>query len=571
MNKINWTKYLWLLENTLETELQENDILKSFWFESKDLYKEFQNKTYKQEKHHFSLLNDYEKFLETIKLIKEQNKNVLIFWDYDADWITGAAVFYRWFMNYWIQLKNIDFLLPNRDTWYSIQFEYVKQYLNNPKRKLQDIDYIITVDCGINSWKEIDLIKTNYPNIKVWVTDHHSVKETFSNFSLFNINPNREDSTYPFKAISWSVVALKLMEAIYETYWFEKGSIEELEDTACIGSIADVMPIRDENFFLARDCLKRFHISENKWIRFLTSKLWNQENPSLNSFNCDLVGMRIAPRINAVWRIDDPRFAFYILINEDEKKLEQLFIKLDETNTKRKNICDVTFEQLEKKGVEMNHNSIIIEGNISDGIIGLMAWKIKEKYNKPTICFTIQEDKEIVKCSGRSIENVNLLELVNQVGHLFNWFWGHKGAFWWSMNKNNLELFKSEFYSISDKNIKQEDLIKNLNILGKVNISTLPEDILNLIINGKEPFWNENKEKNVILDWQIASIQINNNKHTFLSLSVGNKVIKCIFWNEVLDINKLLIGDYIKIAGKLQYNYFNWKSYLQLIGQDYLI
>jgi len=571
MSEIKGKKYTWNLENSLEQELNEELILKSFWFNNRQEYKIFQNKTYKEVKHHFSLLNDYEKFLETLKYIKDNDKSVLIFWDYDADWITGAAVFYKGFLNYWISLKNIDFILPNRDTGYSIQFDYIKKYLENQNRKLKEVDYIITVDCWINSWKEIDLIKQNYPNIQIWVTDHHSVKEPFSNFSLFNINPNRIDSTYPFKAISGSVVALKLMEGLYETYGFVKGSIEELEDIACIGSIADVMPIKDENFYLARDCLKRFHVSENKGIDFLTSKLGNQEDYSLNSFNCDLVWMRIAPRINAVWRIDDPRFAFYMLINEDKEKLNLLFNKLDETNTKRKEICDITLENLEKSWINNEHNSIILEGDISDWIIGLMAWKIKEKYNKPTICFTIQEEKDVVKCSWRSVENVNLLELVNKVWHFFKGYGWHKWAFWWSMDKSNLESFKKEFYQISNSFIKKEDLEKKLNILGKINIKETSEDIINLIIKGKEPFWNENKEKNIILDWQIVSFQINNNKHTFINLSVGLKVIKCIFWNEVLENEVLVTGNHIKIAGKLQYNYFNWKSYLQLIWQDYLI
>jgi len=562
MTKKTQPSFKWIYENNVIESV--NDLLKSKWINSVEEFKEkFLSWTYKERKNSYKDLPDIEKFLTFIKKVKDNNENILIFWDYDVDGVSWAAVLYKGFIYYWIPLANIDFILPNRDIWYSIKKAYVDEYLNNEKRKLRKIDNIITVDCWINSWKEItDIVQTYW--IKVWVSDHHQIDEAFSEFSEFNINPHRIDSIYPFKKISGSLVALKLIEWIHDIYGFEKWDIEELEDIACLWVVADVTPIENENFYLTRDCLKRYHESKNKWIRYLTKNLWNKDI-NKNWETADLIWWRIAPRINAVWRLDEPTKSLYMLLNWNDEKLKLLYDILDSTNKKRQEFQEEALKDLK---VDASNKIIIIAlEKAKDWLIWLISGKVKEQYNKPTLCFT--KTNWFYKGSWRSVWKVDILWLFKQVKHLAIWGWWHKMAMGCSVEESKFEEFRNELIKLANDTIKDEDLVKEVHIQGILNFTKLDTVFRKILTRGFAPYAYPNNKPIFLLDWIVKEVKILKEVHT--KLIIKDKFwweIEILKWNELLNIEP---NDKIEVIWEYTYSEFNNKITDNLTLIDYYI
>lgn len=587
-NKIE-PKYKWKVLNK-KGEITEKDILSYYWLNSEKDLQEYLWKTYQQEKHSWKLLPWMNEFLEEIKKIKEQKLNILIFWDYDVDWITGATILQKWFEYYGIPKTRIDVILPDREIGYSIQKKYIDNYLTNPNRKLQKIDYIITVDCWINSSKEIEKIINEYW-IEIWVSDHHHIDWIFCDKTKFIVHAQMKWSKYPFKQISWSMVALKMIEWIYEKYWFSKGEVEqyyidddeikglrenwytmeELEDIAMLWTIGDVMPIIDENFFLVRDSLKRLRNSKNQWIRTMIKYLTKDDE----EYNTDFIWFVIAPRINAVWRIWDALDWFKLLTTHNKKVAINQFQIMDNTNNERKKLVKTILDKVEE--IDYSNDNIIIVyetinwEEIPDWVIWLIAWRIKEKWQKPTICFTRKEHdwKVLYKGSWRSVSWFNILSLIEKINKkdksIFSWFGWHPMAFWCSILwDDKFEDFKR---MLLKEDIKYEKETKvclwtpNLSIAKDINVLNVTTKLY--------PFWNGRESPKYLFKGKVVNVEFKNDKHTFLSVSWTFWVVTVIWWNNTFD-KKIEVWDEIEIYCEMKPNYFNWLRW-QFFWLDLLV
>ena len=361
------------------------------------------------------------------------------------------------------------------------------------------------------------------------------------------------------------MVALKLMEGIYDKYWFEKGTIEELQDIASLWVVADVTPIEDENFYLVKESLQRFHISNNKGIKYFTKLLWNLEDTSKNWISTDLIWWRIAPRINAIGRMSKPTKSLYMLLNWNDRKIEQLYEDLEFANKTRQNLQEDALKDL----VIDDSNKIIfvVLDNAKDWLLGLISWKVKEKYNKPTLCFV--KTKDWYKWSWRSVWKVDILSIFNRVKHLSLGWGGHKAAMWCSVSFEKFEEFKNKFIEIWNTEIKDSDLVKSKTITGILDFTKLDLTFRNLIVKGFAPYGHPNNKPLFLLKWKIVSVSYLKDTHTKLVINDSFwATIEVLKWSEKLEVE---IWDKINLIWEYQFSIFRDKLSDNIIMTDYYI
>lgn len=502
-------------------------------------------------------MKDVDKFVDRVWQAIENNEFVCVFWDYDADGITATAVMKRG-LNY-LGIENVDYIAPNRDTGYSIKMEYIDKYFHElDSQWLARPTLLITVDCGIKSGYDIDAIiqKYNTPDtpLDIIVTDHHLPPDDVSELPLLAvavIDPHQVDCNYPFKEISGSFVALKCIEAMVDA-WFrffswpdfaviakwivdQKTTMEELQDIATIWLIADVMPIVWENKLLAQTTLPRFTISSNYAIRKWASEVVSYSYSAIQSADTDIVWYGIGPRINAANRVGHYTTPLDMLLSNNNHEINDLFELVENLNNKRKLMAGIN----KKEAVEVayqnklyeNNIVIVADGDLPDGIIGLVAWALKEEFAKPAICIGGYKDG-VYKWSCRSVNGVHILEdVIQPFADYLLWFGGHSWAAGFSIHEDNLWAFIQDLTAYCNECITiPEDAgavyatwqIHDFKFINIDNIKT---------INLVWPFGKENEKPQFILSWVVARVEHfwQNNRNSKIYLRDENNVeVECL-------------------------------------------
>lgn len=374
------------------------------------------SRDYENSKYDPFLIPDMDKLVERLYAHYKNDSKIVIFGDFDVDGISSSAVLVKALR--YLGFNNLDIIIPSREVWYSIKREYIIQYINNPKKKNQYPDLIITVDCGIKSADDISYI-VNRLWIEVIVTDHHGVDE--QNLPLAAsaiVNPHRANSNYPFQEVSGSMVALKTAEWLAEYFqkmenrtpfvrWPQKNTsteavMSELRDLAMLWTIADVMPIKDENKWLVKNTLPNIPFTRNPWLKMFVSRLQKEYNDAWNGkLSTDFVGWQIGPRINAAGRIWDPylwlKMFLHGLWHDDPnvdvdrplnvKDINEDYNILNSVNKERQEILkeDYTKAVESYNGKKLDKWLVYVNENILDGIIWLIAGRLKEDFYRPTI------------------------------------------------------------------------------------------------------------------------------------------------------------------------------------------
>jgi single-stranded-DNA-specific exonuclease len=556
-----------------------------------------QNYSYDNMKNDPLLLKDMDKLVERLLIAKENNEHITIFWDFDCDWVSWIAVILKWLRYLWFE--NIDYIVPDRKIWYSIQTEYVEKYLVNNNKP----DLIITVDCWIKSITDIKYI-VNVIWIDVIITDHHligidnvSKKMILPTDAIAIVNHKRNDCLYPNKDMSWSFVALKVIEALSQSInlidwpdWDPDYAMNELEELATLWVVADVMSISGENWLLVKDSLSRYVDSKNIWIKFFTSAV-------KGLIDTTLIWYRIWPRINAAWRLEDATIWLKALLVETEEEAEQYFNQLSEINTTRKNIVKEDFD-FAFENVDNSHNGICyLKWELLDWIIGLIAGKFKENFYKPSIVIWGKIEKErividnklwneilekdiIYKWSCRSIDGVHILDILDKLSDLLIWYWWHALAAGFSIKEENLKEFIKRYYEICDETIDEETLINKIITDWLIrDFSIIDEWFLN-ILNLLQPFWQSNPFPIFILEWKIKYINFMWAQKNHLKIIFQDNYweqIDWIFWNYIWNViiydlvKNLKPWDEIYLLWNLSMNYYLWNTKRQLMIKDIII
>ena len=419
--------------------------------------------------------------VDIIKRKIQENKKIRIIGDYDVDGIISVFILYT-------ALKkcgaNVDYEIPDRiKDGYGINENIVKVAYD------EGVDTIITCDNGISAIDQIQYAKDL--GLTVIVTDHHDVPfieedgvRTFlSSQADAIINPKQIECEYKFKSICGAGVAFKLMEALYEEIGMDKEECYKLIEFVAIATVCDVVDLIDENRIFVKNGLEMLNNSKNIGINAL-KKACGLEDKEITAYH---LGFVIGPCLNASGRLDSAKKGLELLLMEDDEEAKNLAQEIVDLNDARKHMTkegvDRAINIIDSTDINNDNILVVYIPDIHESLAGIVAGRVKEKYNKPTIILTKSE--EGVKGSARSIEEYNMFEGLLACKELLDKFGGHPMAAGLSLQEDKVDELR---IALNNKcELTDEDLTRKIMI-----DSSLPLEYLNLHLieelNVLEPF-----------------------------------------------------------------------------------
>ena len=410
--------------------------------------------------HNPYLMQDMDKAVERVLKNIKSGKPIMVFGDYDVDGTTGAAALYLAFQKFG---ADVTYYIPDREKeGYGLSYHGIEIAKDN------GIDLIITCDCGINAFEQVDF--ANEQNIDIIITDHHTTDTELPKAHAI-LNPKREDCEYPFKGLCGGGVAFKLITAIGNELNIPLTDYEEIIPLITLGTAADVVPIKDENRVIVHHGL---------------NILENLEKPGLKTL-LELAGLKghisvgqlvfsIAPRINAAGRLGDANRAVELLVTDDQDKARLLAKELDNENKRRQIIQQAMVDEaLLKVNAEAdlkNENALVLaDAGWHPGVVGIVASKIKEEFNRPTIIIALENGSG--KGSARSVAGFNLYEALTACKTHLDGYGGHPMAAGLTLSNQKLEDFKKAFINFANERLTEENLQATLTLDSEIALQDI--------------------------------------------------------------------------------------------------
>ena len=369
--------------------------------------------------------------IQLIREAIEKEERILIYGDYDCDGVCATAILLEALRE---EGARVDFRLPRRHTeGYGLNMEAIREIA-------RDHQLLITVDCGISNAAEVR--EARRLGMKVIVTDHHELPETLPEAEAV-LDPLMGD--YPFRRLCGAGVALKICQALQGM-----DSVRKRMEIAALATVADIVPLVDENRYIVREGMLRMARTSRPGLRALMD-LAGVKAP----IRSDDLGFRLGPRINAAGRLEDATQAVILLTTTDDEEGRRLAAHLQENNTLRQTTERRMMEEaldLFPEQVNLTRDRVIIlEGeNWNNGLIGLVAGKLCEKYHHPTIVLSRQGEQAVGSC--RSIPGVHIWKMLNQCDDLLLRFGGHEQAAGLTIPVENLPEFRIKLNRVMKEN-----------------------------------------------------------------------------------------------------------------------
>ena len=490
------------------------------------------------------LMHDMQKAVDRINEAIENEEKILVYGDYDADGITSTVLLVETLIS---MGANVSSYIPNR---------FEEGYGPNKKAFTKIIDsgitLIITVDNGIAGVEEVDL--ANELGCDVIVTDHHKIQDTMPNAYAI-IHPEHPDGNYPFKKLAGVGVAFKLAHALLEIF------PDFLLDLVAIGTIADMVSITDENRIFVKQGLEL--INEDPRIGL---KMLLELSGIDTKIDEQTVGFYIAPKLNSIGRMDSAKLGLTFLMAEEPVTARALAEQIEQYNIQRKQVTeDIVKDVISKieNSEKKQKNVIMVSGEYHEGVLGIVASNIVEKYQKPV--FIMNEKEGVLKGSARSIFDFNIYVAMNKISDLFLAFGGHTLAAGFSFEKSNFEKIEEFLHNEFEEFKQNNDLKANKNI----DIVTSLEDISYQFINSLDALkpYGMDFEKPTIL---IENAMVLNKTHfgsekQYLRLTIADEVgnLDCITFKDSVTFDKVEKNDIIDLVCNIDKNNFNGRTKLQ--------
>ena len=508
---------------------------------------------------------------EGIKRLKEaieKKENILIYGDYDADGVISASLIYKFLKE--LELE-AEVYIPDRfNEGYDLSIEFIKKISAEGRYSL-----IISVDCGTNSEPVQKFIKGNKaPDIIV--CDHHnqSVELDTNRQDYIIDNPKLKNSKYPFKDLSGAAVTFKFITGILRKLEdryrnkFKKDYLTNLLDLVAISTIADIMPLINENRIIVKRGLAVLNKTINPGLKKMISTII-KDKEYIDEYD---VGFIMAPRLNAAGRIKNARKSFDLLVKKGDiltKIADDLNFFNMERQKIQKNIFNEIIENNDFSKIVPEKKIFIDKSKIwSEGVLGIVASDIVKKYNIPVILFKESEGK--LKGSGRSIDKFDLYGNLVLCSNLFDRFGGHRLACGINMDLSNYRTFYSNFMKIVDKSLKKDDIEKKNVFDIEIDFKDINKDIL-YEINLLRPFGYGNpKPCFVTRDCVLVDFfYLSEEKHIRLKLKqTGTTVDAIIFGVDEKIKKKMIKNNKVNILYKIEENKWANLSTIQLIISD---
>lgn len=501
-----------------------DDYIKYFNLSFKDLYDPF-------------LFKNMDIVLKKIKMAIRNEDKILIYGDYDVDGITATSIMYRFLKE---KGADVHYMVPNRfQTGYGLSPENIESIINDGYKLL------ITVDNGITAVDEVKELQKN--NIQVIITDHHEPKEELPDTEYIIHSYIFND--YPFPHLCGAGVAFKICEA------WDRDLSWKYVDLAMLGTIADMMPLLDENKAIVNEGLKLINNSNVRGLRALLNTV------NIKVTNIKDISYNIAPKLNSLGRIGDATIAIDLLTTDNDEVINDCIAKILDADKLRKELTIQNTELAYKMIQEDDLVNIIYSSNFYEGVLGIIAQKIMKKTGKITGIFNVDSENN-ARGSFRTVGEYNILSMLDENKDLLDKFGGHEKACGVNMRASKIKELKERL-----SNMVKADLP----ISKEVEVSL----ILNHTLVNSDFFLELQKYELEDTVFEIENIEVVEttllaSKHTRIRGRLStNKYISIVVFNDPALNYNLSYGDRINIIGTLNLNTQNGYNYFQVISTDY--
>lgn len=508
---------------------------------------------------HSSLLKDATVAVDRILHAIKKKEKILVFGDYDVDGITSTSLLLVALLPLGAA---INYYLPNREKeGYGLSVSVVERAAKN------GYSLLITVDNGITAYKPA--LAAAAAGVDLIITDHHRPHNKLPQ-ALAIIDPNQDDCLYPYKKLAGVGVTFKIISLLYEK--LGKTLPDKIYELLMLGTVADVVPLTEENRFWVRHGLAM--VNQKKSLAM--SVLAQNTNLNKKRWNSLDIGFMIAPQINALGRLDDPREAVKFLISSQTEDVARVGRTLKLMNDERKRVERKIYEEIDEtivnKSIDLEKENVIIAASSKwpSGVIGLVAGRLMHNYGRPTFLFHEKRDGTL-RGSCRSIREFDIFQALDENKDLLLSFGGHSFAAGLTLQKKNIYEFKQRLEEKIAKELPPEVLQPKVEIDAHCHLDDMTLKLLH-DLEQLEPFGNSNPQPAFLVPevTLVKAPTILKDKHVKCSVFSDGIIKPVIFFNrpDLFPFFNTIGTESFSIAGHVVRNEWNDRVSVEMQGLD---
>ncbi|MDD4199938.1 MAG: single-stranded-DNA-specific exonuclease RecJ [Eubacteriales bacterium] len=490
---------------------------------------------------------------------------ICIYGDYDADGVTSVCI-----MSHGIAQLT--------DSWfYYIPSRFEEGYgLNRnalDKIKYQGASTVVTVDCGCVSYDEVEYAKSI--GLKVIVTDHHTIEDIIADCIV--IDPQKPEkflngnNPYPFRDLAGCGVAFKFVQALQRKKGFPKSVLNDCLDMVAIGTVGDIVSLQDENRTLVKYGIAIANSQRRKALSSLAKAI------SLENITSENIAFGIVPHINATGRMDSAGEAVDLFISDDENIIEEKIEKLISCNKERKLIQENAYEKCLNQVRGEEDFLVLYMPDMHEGIAGIVAGKLKDKFYRPVIIVTPGGDG-FLKGTGRSIPSIDIYKVLSRNSNLFVRFGGHRSACGFLMPTDNLQKLhegikkETEILKEKDEALFKKTIKTDINLIpGEINVE-LAREIAKIA-----PFGEGNPNPRCFFEEVfISRLSYMGENKTHARFSICEEAdngkrsfVDCVLFRRAQEMSETLErGDRVSIIGTISYQVWRGQERVQIVVEE---
>lgn len=490
------------------------------------------------------LMRGMRELKDSIDEVKAASGEVVVFGDYDADGICSVSIMYYALRRYGVRVR---IFVPERTDGYGLSIASVDAIF---KEGVPDL--FLTVDCGVSCRDEVEYVKSR--GVKTIVTDHHELPEILPDCVI--VNPKLHDD-YPYDNLCGAGVAFKAACALLGEKAYN------LIDFAALASVADSVPLLGENRDIVTEGLRKF----NENMRPCFALLFSRGDRSGDEVTSQTLAYTLAPRVNAAGRMGDARAAFELFVTEDEEERQSLAARLCAYNSERQRKCDELFESaqetLKKKGA-YSHVIVLTGENWNAGFVGIVAARIAERYNRPTLIFVKHGDT--YRGSARSIGNVNIFEALKDCSAYIEEFGGHAQAAGVNVKEEYFAAFEKALDEAVVKRSKKEDFFRRIPVAEEMKAPFSQKFLRELV--ALEPYGVGHRKP--LFSLTVGSCATRELKPSSPHLALKNERLDLVYFSGS-EYRDILQDDVQKtIVFEMNFSKFKGREYIKGIVRDFV-
>ncbi|MBU0992900.1 MAG: single-stranded-DNA-specific exonuclease RecJ [Proteobacteria bacterium] len=511
-------------------------------------------------------LKDMMKAAERTAVAIKSREKILIFGDYDADGVTSITILHDFLVRCG---SDVTFYIPHRmNEGYGLKAAHIRQFQSNLAPSL-----IITVDCGMASHDAALEVKKS--EIDLIITDHHASGETIPEaFAI--INPKQSECQSGLSHLAGVGVVFYFLMALRKhlrdiNFFIDRPepNLKQMCDLVAIGTMADMVPLIDENRIIVHTGLEVLRSRGRKGLQAIVSL----SGINGDELTAEDIAFKIAPRLNSAGRIGHANIALNLLLETDDKQAMAIARQIEEMNAKRKELEDNIFDQVESyidRHPNETYRSIVLSSNYWHlGVLGIVCSRLANKYYKPVILVSLDTAKGTG--SGRSIPGLNLFKILSMCKNDLLQFGGHQMATGLTISPDKIQSFKYHFDQIIEENHAKEKLIPKLCIDAELDFSDITETLIDQI-ETLQPFGEENPEpvfssRNILIQ-NTSDIGKHHKRFTlFQKNGKSDKKLNAICFNYSYPNSKN--DKFDQIAYSIKWNRWKGQKTAQLVIADF--